>query len=589
MAKDGGGSSTIPASSKWTPPWGDCALGGTRLIGGPVYCTRGGESGSKYWFSMNKERLPRNPLRSLLTEDGRETQDANEILNIAKSHHEKHQAAQPMDDEREEAIRTMLENIPEPIPEPAAIKIGKKVSYGEVRMSFREAPTGKAPGVDGIINEFWKKEIEWYKESQKSGNTRADIVNEMKLVFQDIDDFGPIDGRFAEGRMGLLFKKKDKRNIENYRPVTLLNTDYKMYTSIMARRLREVCPALIHKDQAGFMPKRSIYDHTRLTELIIKFCESGGINGATVALDQEQAYDRIDLEYIWRVMKAFGFPEIFITRVRRLYELAETAVRVNGNISNLFKIRRGVRQGDPMLCLLYNLAIEPLLEMIRRSELRGIRINDKLPRVIVSVYADDTSVYLHESDNIEVLNRCLDTFCTASTARFNRVKTEIIPMGTEEFRTQFCQQRGVRQICATDAATRIARDGESVRILGSWQGNHIEVSQQFTEIMDKQNRISRAWSSSHPSIAGRVRIAKALIVSRALYLMTVNCIPKEILTRMEKTVKNFIWEGQKGTIAWERAIRPRKEGGIGAPCVYKNTTRSHPSNVAEKMALPGGK
>ena len=138
----------------------------------------------------------------------------------------------------------------------------------------------------------------------------------MTKVLADIERFGAIDEKFAEARMGLLYKKKDKREIQNYRPITLLNTDYKTYTKILANRLREVAPKLIHKDQAGFMPKRSIYDQTKIVELMLKWSENAQAKGAIICLDQEKAYDRIDLNYLWKTMQAFEFPETFITRIK---------------------------------------------------------------------------------------------------------------------------------------------------------------------------------------------------------------------------------------------------------------------------------
>ena len=193
---------------------------------------------------------------------------------------------------------------------------------------------------------------------------RLCIAALMTKVLQDIDVYGLIDGQFTEARMGLLYKKKDRREIQNYHPITLLNTDYKTYTKIIANRLRVVAPKLIHKDQAGFMPKRSIYDQTKVVELLIKWCENTKSKGLVVCLDQEKAYDRIDLTYLWRTLEAFGFPDPFVTRIKNLYSNTAMAIHINGFTGEPFDVRRGVRQGDPMSCLLYNLAIEPLIECI---------------------------------------------------------------------------------------------------------------------------------------------------------------------------------------------------------------------------------
>jgi len=164
------------------------------------------------------------------------------------------------------------------------------------------------------------------------------------------------------------------------------------------------------------MPRRSIFDQTKIAELAIRWCEVTETKGMIMCLDQEKAYDRIDLIYLWKTLKTFSLPAQLITRIKNLYKYASTAIRINGFVSELFDVRRGVRQGDPMSCLLYNLAIEPLIEKIRKSPLKGLRVNEDLKRVLVKVYADDTTIFLGPDNNPEELQRCLDTFCLASMA-----------------------------------------------------------------------------------------------------------------------------------------------------------------------------
>jgi hypothetical protein len=113
---------------------------------------------------------------------------------------------------------------------------------------------------------------------------------------------------FAEGWMCPLYKKKDRRDIANYRPITLLNSDYKMFTKALALKLACTAPIVIHENQAGFIPGRSITDQIRLTQMIMNYAEVEEQEGAIIALDQEKAYDKISHNYLWNVLDKFNFP-----------------------------------------------------------------------------------------------------------------------------------------------------------------------------------------------------------------------------------------------------------------------------------------
>ena len=69
-------------------------------------------------------------------------------------------------------------------------------------------------------------------------------------------------------------KKNDKREISNYRPITLLNTDYKIYTKALATKLAEVAHKVIHPNQAGFMPGRSIFEQVKLARMMVHYAEA---------------------------------------------------------------------------------------------------------------------------------------------------------------------------------------------------------------------------------------------------------------------------------------------------------------------------
>lgn len=139
-----------------------------------------------------------------------------------------------------------------------------------------------------------------------------------------------------------IFKKKDRSKIENYRPITLLNSDYKLLTKALSLQLLDLINEMIHRDQARFIPGRSIYNHIRLTRVMITYTETMEVNRAIIALDQEKAYDKITHRYLWKTLEAFNLLKCFIDTVKALYHDAKTMVAINGELSDPFPVLWGV-------------------------------------------------------------------------------------------------------------------------------------------------------------------------------------------------------------------------------------------------------
>jgi hypothetical protein len=156
---------------------------------------------------------------------------------------------------------------------------------------------------------------------------------------------------------------------------------------------------------------------------MIKYADITEEDGALIALDQEKAYDRINHDYLFEVLNSFNLPPIFINTVKALYNNTYTKVAINGIMSTPFKVTRGVRQGDPLSCLLFDLAIEPLACTLRNSEnLHGYKIPNVTNRIIINLYADDTTIFLSKEDKYSDLEEILSIWCLASGAKFSMEK-----------------------------------------------------------------------------------------------------------------------------------------------------------------------
>src|SRR5947208_1798925 len=116
----------------------------------------------------------------------------------------------------------------------------------------------------------------------------------------------------------------------------LMNADYKLLTKVLAIQLMDHIKQLIHPNQAGFIPNRSIFDHIRLAKAILSYAEATEEDGAIIALDQEKAYDKIKHNYLWKTLEAFNLLQPFIQTVKLLYSNTHTKVAINRVLSNPF-------------------------------------------------------------------------------------------------------------------------------------------------------------------------------------------------------------------------------------------------------------
>ena len=526
------------------------------------------------WSALCKEKKPRNLILRLKipnTNPPQYERCTKRMVELARNHHEIIQQDDTNQDpvERTRAISESIQAIPESqhLPEPEHSTLNWRATEEHIRQALDLSKDGTAAGLDGCPNELWKKLKHRHDAARAENKEGFDIIRALTIVSRDIQAHD-VDERskFAEGWMCPLFKKSDPTDIRNYRPITILNTDYKVLTKVLALQLREHADELINKDQAGFIPKRSIFNHIRLAKAIISYAEIVEEDGAIIALDQEKAYDRIQHDYLWKILETFHIPAPFIKTVKALYRHAYTSVAINGVFSTPFRVTRGVRQGDPLSCLLFDLAIEPLACLIRNCpDIRGLDIPCLVEKLVIKLFADDTNLYLSKHDRLDIVQQILDTWCKASGAKFNIEKTEVIPIGSVAHRQSVIT---TRKINPEDQAPlpnriRIAQDREAVRMLGAWIGNDAEDQAPWEPIIDRVKEHLRKWNKIRPTLEGKSLIIQAFAGGLTQFPTQVQGMPPHIESALQKVISDFIWDDGRGPrITMDLLHHPKEAGGL---------------------------
>ncbi|KAK3567956.1 hypothetical protein QTP86_027412 [Hemibagrus guttatus] len=299
--------------------------------------------------------------------------------------------------------------------ERVARELDRELSLEELHEALQRIENGRASGIDGLPAEFYK--AFW-----------AVIGQDVLDVLRDSIQRGELLVSCRRAVLTLLPKKEDLTHLKNWRPVSLLCTDYKLLSKALASRLTKVMEWLIHQDHTYCVPDRSIFDNMYLNHDILDVSRLWGLKTGLIFLDQEKAFDRVEHEYLWKVLEAFGFNPGFVAMIRVLYCEIESVLKVNGGLCAPFRVYRGIRQGCSLSGMLYSLAIEPLLNKLR-SHLSGFNIPHTNASVYLSAYADDLVVMINTQEDVNVLTAILNDFQILSSAKVNWTKSEAILVG----------------------------------------------------------------------------------------------------------------------------------------------------------------
>jgi Reverse transcriptase (RNA-dependent DNA polymerase) len=258
------------------------------------------------------------------------------MAELARNYHSTLQD-QGINENKIEEIEANMEEVLREIPEnqefqnPDTLELNFGITEDHVDDALKLAKNGSATGLDGCPYELWKELKKWNEEAVRDKKRGFNIIKVLTIVFQDVQhhEIAP-ETDFADRWMCPIYKKKDTTSIENYRPITLLNLNYKLLTKVLALQLINDVKMMIHHNQAGFIPGRLIFDHISLMRIMTKFMETSAQNGAILALDQEEEYDKIMHQYLWKTMEGFDMLKLFMKTVKNLYTNTWTTVTING-------------------------------------------------------------------------------------------------------------------------------------------------------------------------------------------------------------------------------------------------------------------
>lgn len=500
-----------------------------------------GERNNKYFLSLIKQNQAKQHIEEILI-DGKSITCPNRIKK------EIHSFYQDLYDNQDVTNPDhFLHNINDKVNKKENKDLIKPVTLDELTTILKKSK-GTTPGPDGIGNQVYK--IIWDLVGQY-------IVDSWNFSLST----GSMPLSQRESVICLLDKKgKDRRILNNLRPITLSNCDIKLITKLYTSRITKIMCRILSTEQAAYLTNRQVHDGLRLIDNCKNYCSSNNINGYLTSLDAKKAYDSVSHDYIESSLKAFGFHNEFIKVFRVLYNDIHTKVNVNGYLTDKISIQRGVKQGDALSCALFILCMETLMKKIHdNTNIKPLNINQSQVQKIVG-YADDIAIITSNKESIIESLKTYEEFSKVSGLCLNADKTEVMNLRKDD--KDFI-------ITKTYGKCNKINFINKIKICGKVFSNDLNAEFQHN-IRDKIDKLEKQlcmWKKRNLTTEGNIIVAKTFGLSQIIYMLQNTHYSDKILKEVEKKVYQFIW---KGTDRIKRDILKRDycEGGLKAPCIF---------------------
>jgi hypothetical protein len=429
----------------------------------------------------------------------------------------------------------------------------------ELYLAVKSGKPHKAPGYDGICQEFFK--VTW----EEMKHDMLDILNQMhsnEIVLE----------QQKHGLLVCLPKTPTPNRPEDYRPLTLLNGDIKLLARIIANRLCPWLAEILQQSQHCGLQGNTVLEAVAAVREAVAYAEITNKAMCVLSLDFRAAFDNISHSYLFAMLKAYGFSEGFQSHVQSMYKGATSSVLINGHKSSPIPIRCSIRQGCPLSMQLFALCLNPLLCELD-ARLPGIKIGHNSKKTTMIAYADDVTILIMSPTDIQLIQEAIRNYQAASGATLNRAKSKAMAIGAWDISTHIM---GIPYHTA-------------ITILG----------------VQMHNTVSQSANNSWSAVTGRIRAQACdaysrdlaldqrilyvhnFLLARAWYIVQIFPRPEECVRQIHTAISWYIWSGKIFKVPLSTLQRPKAQGGWGLIHIAAKSRALHLYRLRIQGQKPG--
>ncbi|KAJ4787764.1 RNA-directed DNA polymerase (reverse transcriptase)-related family protein [Rhynchospora pubera] len=290
---------------------------------------------------------------------------------------------------------------------------------------------------------------------------------------------------------------------------------------------------------------------------LVSFFKRNKVPAVIYKVDFAKAFDTVSWTFLSNVLIERGFPPLWCGWVINLLKSSASALKVNGQLTDSFMHRRGLRQGDPLSPLLFIIVVDALQSFISNASplLSGPVI---IPPKALQ-FADDTLILMEALPrNLRVISAILSHFSQLSGLIINSQKSVFVPIALSQSEIQIARE-----------ILECSNGNFPLTYLGLPLSYRKPKKIHFLPLIRSLHDRLQGWKSKLLSLGGRLVMIKSVLTALPLHFMQVFKLPKWLLNEIEKICRAFLWKGSatchggKCLVNWDRCCLPKQCGGLG--------------------------
>lgn len=493
------------------------------------------EKPTKDFFHIECENQTKSVLSKLKLPNGSITSDPIQISKLVKSYYEELWSNEG--NISHSLLKTIIEDCVTPTTSQQEY-ISPLIECKEIATALKTTKNEKSPGPDGIPYEFYKSF--WNI-----------IKHPLTEVYNNIYIQGSLTNSMKTALVTLIPKKGDKSELKNWRPISLLNSDYKLLSKVISARLKYKLVNLISPEQKCGIPNRRIEEvHLNIAAVLTDSMKNS--KPVTIlTIDQSKAFDKVNQTFLFEAMDSLNIDKHIITWAKILYKNCKSQIQINKILRTPpIEVHSGIRQGCPLSMLLYIIGAEILNQMAKKN-------NESVPyrlgsqKIRLQQYADDTSFILNSPTEITNIYKILETYEKISGLKVNKDKTEAL--------ATFGEDEKYIQLNHPEIKTK-----ENIKILGLHFSKNMNPTP-WTNTFLHVKSILKSHETRKLTILGKTTIINSLILPHILKTARIYPIPNHIKQKTESLIYRFTWKPNIVEQVKRSELQCSKsEGGVSA-------------------------